>query len=125
LVFRVGVDFVDAGGRAVRSGELLNLLRVAPSEEGFDLTFPDRNICLGDPAIIENADNAWFQPMPTEECPDELMGSIELELDEAEDEERVDVDKLEIIREDVESVRNGSPPKTGPARLRDTATAVW
>ncbi len=66
LVFRVGRDFVDAGGRAVRSGELLNLLRVAPSEEGFDLTFPDRNICLGDPAIIENADNAWFQPMPTD-----------------------------------------------------------
>jgi hypothetical protein len=67
------------------------------------------------------------------------MGSIELELDEAEDEERVDVDKIEIIREDVEKCsewiasedRNGTPPRYSNGRLvakifgRDDAMTAW
>jgi len=110
LVVRIGRDFADSQGRAVCRTDLLKLLVNEPSGDGFTLAFVERTVRLsngtaGHGEIIENAGNAWFQPVPSRECLEELVDAIELGLDEAEADEELDADDLETIRDDIEKCR--------------------
>ena len=101
LRLRVGRDFADHFQRAFCEGDLLEVLTCEPSEEGFLIACLSSNIRLSDPAVIENAENGWLQPLPAISCLQELLQIIEQDLDiaEAEAEDEGDDDQLERIEE--------------------------
>ena len=139
VVVRVGRDFADADGRAVCAGDLLNLLNCEPSGDGYTLSFLERTVGLSDREVIENTGNAWFQPVPTVGCLEELLEAIDVGLNEAEGDEETDLDDIETIREDVENCaewiskfgQNGAAPRCRSGRLaakvfgQDREMAVW
>lgn len=109
LVVRVGRDFADAYGRAVCSTGLLTVLAATRAEDGYTVSFLDRTVQLkesaGQDVIIENAGNAWFQPVPSAGCLEDLLEAIDVRLSEAEDDESDDdsqLERIETLREDVE-----------------------
>jgi hypothetical protein len=71
LTVRIGRAFTDYDGHEVRTGEVLHLLERTyfPYESGHTLRFAEKTIRLAGivdehEPIIENAGNAWFQPLP-------------------------------------------------------------
>ena len=153
LMVRVAQDFDDADSRTVCSSDLLRLLACNPDEGRYTLACLDRNVVLnpevpGHDAIIENAGNTWFQPVPRANCLEDLMQRIEVSLNdaEAESDEGDDDDdgeslleRVETIREDVErcqewlsrSGERGLAPQCQTVRLtdrifgRDDDVTVW
>ena len=148
LVVRAGRDFADVYGRAVCSTDLLTVFVNKQTEEGHTIAFLDRNIHLrrgtsNHDEIIDNAGNAWFQPVPAGGCLSELIEAIEVRLnkdeetDDAEDEEYYD--RIEAISEEVgecadwlaEEGERGPVPKCRSGRLaakvfgRESELAVW
>jgi hypothetical protein len=114
MVVRVGRDFADAYGRAVCSGDLLKVLVCERTNDGYAVMCLERNIRLSDSAaghdaIIENADNFWFQPVPTTGCLEDLLEAIDLRMSEAEEDEDNDDSEIELIealREDIAECEN-------------------
>lgn len=107
LVVRIGRDFTDAYERALCTGEILSLLICEREQDGYALTFLDRNVFLRDTAAgqrmaVENAGNAWFQPVPTVECLRDLLQVIDMRMGEAVGEET----ELEVLGEDIEKCGN-------------------
>jgi hypothetical protein len=145
LVVRVGRDFTDAYERALFTGELLSLLVCEREQDGYALTFLDRNVFLrdtvtGQHAMVENADNAWFQPVPTVDCLRELLQAIDMRMGETADEDaESEAERLDVLGEDIERCGNwlegegerGPAPdcESGPlaAKIfgRDHELAVW
>jgi hypothetical protein len=139
LVVRVGRDFVDAFGRATCAGNLLKLIACEREESGYALTFLDRIVRLNDDAILDNAGNAWFQPVPTAECLEDLLDAIDLRMSEAEEDTDDNEDNSEVIHDEIEACGEwlSRPGERGPApqcrtgRLaakvfgRDSDLAVW
>ena len=148
LVVRVGRDFGDVTGRAVCSGDLLKVLACNPNDDGYGLMFLERNVILskktpGHDSIIENAGNAWFQPVPMAECIEDLLDAIDVAMNEAESNEDSEDDEWiegkEAIREDVEECKGwlslpgerGPAPRSRNGRLvgklfgRDHELAAW
>lgn len=71
LVVRIGQTFRDYDGEEIPAGQILHFLRrdYFPYDDGHTLTFRERTIRLSGnvPAqdlVIENAGNAWFEPVP-------------------------------------------------------------
>ena len=113
LVARVAHDFADAEGQAVCTGDLLTVMVNEATDGGYVLTFLERTVYLSDrvaghDAIIGNAGNAWFQPVPSAACLEELLEAIDLrfgEIEEDEDDESDDdlaMERIEALRRDVE-----------------------
>jgi len=89
LVVRVGRDFSDIHGRAVCEQDLLKLFAIEKDGEEWTLSFLERTVPLSaaverHAAILENAGNAWFQPVPTVDCLDGLADLIDRRLEAAE-----------------------------------------
>ena len=111
LVIRAARDFTDSQGRAICSGDRLKLLSCEPTDDGYVLSPIVRWIRLSaaDPvhaAIIENADNAWLQPVPSIHCLEELREAIDRELSVADEDEEMDdddIERIETLRDDVEA----------------------
>ena len=106
LVVRVGRDFEDALGRPVCEGDVLKLLRAERAGGGYLLTFLECNIRLSAAHrdIIENAGNAWFQPVPSVACLEDLGDAIDVRLSEAAGQDSDgDYDDLRIER--INSIR--------------------
>jgi hypothetical protein len=104
LKLRIGQPFADAHGRAQCEGELVSVLNCDDSGEGCHIICLDRNIRVTDPLVIENSSNAWFQPVPTVDCLQELVRAIHDGLDQLEadaEEHDEDTDWIEAVREDV------------------------
>lgn len=108
LVVRVAQDFVDAKGRAFFAGDVHGVLDcVARSEGGYRVELLVRSVSLPAPgceAAIENAGNAWFQPVPSRGCLLALFQAIDRGLSDAEEDEKMDddIERLEAIRGDVD-----------------------
>jgi hypothetical protein len=62
------------------------VLAIEALEDGYTIVFLEQTVPLraehGE--IMENAGNAWFQPVPSAECLEELAEAIDLHLEEAE-----------------------------------------
>ena len=149
LTVRVAQDFRDAGGRAVCAGDVLRLLSGILTDDGENcvLSFLDRTIRLhrtvpGHHAIMENAANAWWQPVPTMDCLEGLWEAIDARLSTADEDEELndaDLECLDGIAEDVETCEDwllsagdrGPAPRCGSAPLaakffgRDHEMTVW
>lgn len=74
LVVRVGQTLHDFDGEEIRAGQILHFLdrNYFAYDDGHTLTFRERVIRLsgnvpGQDLVIENAGNAWFEPLPTVE----------------------------------------------------------
>jgi hypothetical protein len=70
LVVRIARAFTDFDGQEIRAGEVLHFIdgNYFPYDGGHTLTFAEKTIRLATIAdenvpIIENAGNAWFQPL--------------------------------------------------------------
>jgi hypothetical protein len=110
--------------------------------------FLERNVVLSEKTPvtirrIENARNAWFQPVPTAECIEDLVDAIEAAMNEAESDEDSEDDEWiegkEAIREDIEECKawlslsgeRGPVPRSRNGRLaaklfgRDHELAAW
>jgi len=127
------------------TGELLSLLVCEREQDGYALTFLDRNVFLrdtvtGQHAMVENTDNAWFQPVPTVDCLRELLQAIDMRMGETADEDaEAEAERLDVLGEDIERCGNwleavgerGPAPdcESGPlaAKIfgRDHELAVW
>jgi hypothetical protein len=130
LVLRVARDFADAYGQTVCSTDLIRLINCVHDDVGYAVTCMDRNIRLNEKQaeIIANLGNAWFQPVPSTDCLEELLAAIEDRLGQEEEDEEADPDKIESIRDDIdrcaawlaESMPRGSAPKcrTGQVATR-------
>ena len=151
LVVRVAQDFRDAHGRAVCAQDLLKVLTYEAVEDGYSVSFLERTVALrtgvaGHADILENGGNAWFQPVPSAGCLDDLAEVIGVRLDEAEseaeDEEEEDDERLELIdalRADVAECqewvmregKRGPAPKCPSSPMaaevfgRDDTAAAW
>jgi hypothetical protein len=113
LVVRIGRDFADAFGHTSKVGGVLKVLACDPGRDGYILAFLDRNVQLlvSIPAhggIIENIGNAWFQPVPTVRCLEDLLEAIEARLSEVEDQFESDsaIERIESLREDIEKCQS-------------------
>jgi len=83
----VAREFTDLHGRLVPAGIMLRLLRRDSVTGGYTLSFLDRTVQLrsavpGHAAIIENAANEWFQPVPSRECLQALWEVVDDGLNE-------------------------------------------
>lgn len=147
LVVRVGRDFADAYGQAVGSSDLLKVLAVDSADDGFAVIFLERNIHLGTNVaghgeILENAGNAWFQPVPTSACLEDLLEVVDRflsEVEEGDDDDDAQIESIEALREDVDecaswlsqSAERGPAPRCRGGRLaakvfgRDHAMTQW
>jgi hypothetical protein len=145
LVVRVGRDFADAFGRPARTGDLLRLIVCARENDSCALTFVDRIVRLNDSQIVENAGNAWFQPVPTGACLEDLLEAIDLRISESDEDEEDDdqyearIDRIETIQEEIAACAQwlsisgdrGPAPQCRTGRLaasvfgRDSDLAVW
>lgn len=112
LVVRAARDFVDAQGRAVCGGDLLRLINCDQDDTGlYVLNLLVRTVRLkkhDHDEIIENAGNAWLQPVPTSDCLEDLCLAIEVPLGTADEDERFDdddIERIDTLREDVERCR--------------------
>jgi hypothetical protein len=149
LVVRVAQDFHDVHGRVLCAQDLLKVFAYEAEGDGYRVSFLERTVPLGagQADIIENAGNAWFQPVPTAGCLEDLAevidrrlehaGDEDSELDDDEYEERLDC--LDNLRRDVAEcqewlARNGergSVPKCRSGRLaadlfgRDDIVTAW
>jgi hypothetical protein len=90
LAVRVGRDFRDIHGRAVCEQDLLKLFAIEKDGEDNTLSFLERTVPLsagvgGHAEILENAGNAWFQPVPTVGCLEDLADLIDRRLEVAEE----------------------------------------
>jgi hypothetical protein len=108
LAVRVGRDFADAYGRAACSSDLLKVLDCESTNSFCAVTFLDRNVRLSvadHGAIIGNEGNAWFQPVPTVGCLEELLEAIDVRLSEFEEdydgEDDSRLEPIETLREDL------------------------
>lgn len=127
VVVRVARDFADSQQRNSRAGDVLKLLKMESLEggKGTMLAFVDRTLRIershtNYAAILENARNEWFQPVPSIECLEDLQEAIGERLDVVDEEEDLqddDLDRLEAIREDLEECEEwlavaggGEPP---------------
>ena len=77
LVVRVGRDFADGACRAVCEQDLLKLFAVEDDNGHYTLSFLECTVRLSsanedEAAILENAGNAWFQPIYKLECLEDL-----------------------------------------------------
>jgi hypothetical protein len=141
LVVRVARDFSDAYGRAVSSSDLLRVINSFQSGSEYAIACMDRNIRVSDKQaeIIANAGNSWFQPVPSTNCLEELLVAIERSLGDAEEDEEVDLDRVERLRDEIdkceawiaEAAPRSAAPKCRhgqlPARLfgPDHELAYW
>ena len=149
LVVRVAQDFHDVHGRVLCARDLLKVFAYEAEGDGYRVSFLERTVPLGSEQvdIIENAANAWFQPVPTAGCLEDLAEVIDRRLERAGDEDSdLDDDEYEArldclgdLRRDVAEcqewlARNGergSVPKcrSGPlaANLfgRDDILTAW
>jgi hypothetical protein len=71
LAVRVCQSFTDFDGQEIREGEMLHFLgrTYFPYDGGHTLTFAEKTIRLAGivdehDLIVENANNAWFEPIP-------------------------------------------------------------
>ena len=140
LVVRVAQDFHDAHGRAVCATDLLRLLACNPDDSRYSLACLDRNVVLdpqvaGHAQIIENAGNAWFQPVSRADCLEDLMERLQQRLNDAEDESDEEdddddgeslVERIETIREDIERCQEwlSRSGDRGPAPPCQTASLI-
>lgn len=117
LVVRVAHDFSDAYGRAVCASSLLKVFGCHPRDDGFAVSFLDRNVVLnpgvtGHDSIVENAGNAWFQPVPVSPSLEDLVEQIEIRLrvaaaEAGEDEDAEgNSDDFDIIAEDLQNCKD-------------------
>jgi hypothetical protein len=147
LVVRVGRDFADAYGQAGCSGDLLKVLALDSTGDGCAVYFLERDIHLstnvaGHEEILKNAGNAWFQPVPTRACLEDLLEAVDRslsEVEEGDDDEDAEIERIEALREDVDKCRDwlsqsgerGPAPRCGSGRLankvfgRDHAMTQW
>ena len=110
LVVRVAQDFCDSYGRAVCAQGLLSVLTFEAVDGGYTVSFLERTVPLraavkNHSEILENAGNAWFQPVPSARCLDELAEAIDLRLEEAEEQDEKDQDEKDQDEEDDDDVR--------------------
>jgi hypothetical protein len=127
LLVRVAQDFHDVHGRVLCAQDLLKVFAYEAGGGGYRVSFLERTVPLGaaQADIIENAGNAWFQPVPAAGCLEDLAevidrrleraGDEDSELDDDEYEERLE--RLDELRRDVAEcqewlARNG---ERGPA----------
>jgi hypothetical protein len=129
LLVRAARNFQDAHGRTLCEGELLDVLDVEANKDGsFVVNLTVRTVLLKDAAMIENAANAWFQPVPSVESLGELCDAIDDVLMDAEEDERMDryAEQMEELRCDLDDcidwvgMAHGKPPecKSGPLASR-------
>jgi len=89
LVVRVAREFSDVDGLHVPRGESMCFRSYRRSgRDEYTLSFRERNLRLGigdaaHQAIVENAGNRWFQPVPSMECLQELWEIVDERLSEA------------------------------------------
>ncbi len=145
LTLRVRREFADANGRLVPAGQILHVLNVEhlASCGGHTLACTERTVPLSPhtsdfDAIVENAGNAWLQPVPSLDWLDDLWDLVEDRLCAAEDLDEEN-ELLEPIREDVEESKawldtegdRGPAPECTSARQvvkffgRDSEMAAW
>jgi hypothetical protein len=150
MVVRVARDFDDVHGRDICSDEVLQVIVCTRTDSGYTVSFLERGIHLNEndanhAEIIENADNAWFQPIPTAGCIEELLEAIELSMNEAEDnedgedEDDPDFEHMVTLRQEIEeceewlsrSGERGAAPQCRSGSLaatvfgRDHELAAW
>jgi hypothetical protein len=152
LVVRVAQDLQGADGRAVCSSDLLTVWARQADEDGFTLACRECTVRLrasvaGHAAILENAGNAWFQPVPARECLESLVEAIARQLDRAEEDAGEDDDdryerkleRIEALRDDVgrcqewlsQTGERGAAPRCESGKLaakvfgRDHAVTAW
>jgi hypothetical protein len=141
LVVRIALDFTDTQGNKLQAGNRFTLLRCDQEEDSDFVLIPlagaVRSIRLNPKEhaeIIENAGNAWFEPVPSTGCLEELCYWIAQELTTSEnglDEESDDyderIDDLEALRDDVQecqelledSSERGAPPSFNSASIAE------
>ncbi len=125
LLVRVGRDFADALGRTVCSGDLLHVLAVENADDHCTVGCPTRKVRLslgtaGHDAIIENAGNAWFQPVPTTGCLEDLLDEVDgflIEAEEADSDDDAENEDIEALRADVDACEEwlANSGQRGPA----------
>ena len=143
LVVRVAQDFTDASGGTHCEGTVITLLRSDKKEDGTFLLMPlsGRSIRLNPQQhaeIIENAGNAWLQPVPNANSLHELCYWVDNELTAAEEEaDEESEEHLETLIADFQlcqewlDERHGKPPKPSSAALavtvfgRDHPATYW
>jgi len=109
LIVRIAQDFTDAEGRTVQAGRILHFEKYNRKERygGYRLSFAGCTVVLtkdtpGHEAILENANNAWFQPVPELACLQDLWEAIDEGFTKADEAGEVDSDEMEDIRYDLE-----------------------
>ncbi len=145
LVVRIGRDFTDAQGRSLCTGDLHKLISLEAGKSGYLLNLIVRTVRLnstGQAEIIGNADNAWFQPVPSIDCLEALCEALTDALDTAEADEAFDdgdSEPIEDLRSDLEdcaawlsrSAASESTPRCQSAAAaaglfgQDHPIAVW
>ncbi len=90
LVVRIAKDFHDSHGRAVCEQDLLKVFACEKDGGDYTVSFLERTVPLktaveGHAEILENAGNAWFQPVPTVDCLEDLADLIDRRLEAAEE----------------------------------------
>ncbi len=140
LVVRVGRDFADAYGRAVCTGDLLKVFSMDSSDDGFEVASLERTVrfsanVAGHDAILENADNAWFQPVSTAACLENVIEAVDHSLsvvDEDDSDEDAVIEGIAALREDVDECRRwlsqsgerGPAPQCRSGRLAPKSSAA-
>jgi hypothetical protein len=105
LVVRIGRDFQDAMFSCFCSGNVYDIEDCSSTSGAWTLLCTDCRIRLtdaGQPEIIENAGNAWFQPVPTVACLLAVLEAIDNGLRDFEEEASDDViASIDPLREDI------------------------
>jgi hypothetical protein len=121
LIVRVGRDLADAGGRALAAGTVLNVLDYERSGDAHILHLLDGTLRFSDNAVVENAGNLGFQPVPAIACLEALWKAIDSALRDEEDSEEEGPDSeasyLDDLRRDVDACGKwlARSPDRGPA----------
>jgi hypothetical protein len=133
LVVRIGRDFADAYGECCCSSDLYKLEECEADAAGWSLECAERSVRLRaaeHAAIIENAENAWFQPVPTPSCIRAVLEAIDNSF-HALDEDAFDDDigeKAAVLWDDINNCRRwlsrsggqGRAPKYRKAAVAET-----
>lgn len=107
LILRVGRDLTLAGGRTIAAGTVLNIFDCERSGDAYTVHLTEGSIRLSENAVLENAGNLWFQPIPAMACLTALWKAIDAALSDEEYSEEEGPDSeasyLDDLRRDVDA----------------------
>jgi hypothetical protein len=106
LVVRIGRAFEAAAFDCVCEGDVYHIEACSKSGGVWTLMCLEPNIRLsesGHAEMIANAENAWFQPVPTPSCLEAVLEAIDDKLRSFEEEDLDDdvIDSIDALREDI------------------------